>query len=412
MFIDCVWGQKSYRMVSQKMNRQMMKKMISQLFLIAASIELIMAICSECKLEVPHSRFILWGLLLVYGLKVVSNQYSAREYAVFAFILVLGIANYISGGINAILKAGIFLYALKGEDYKKIVRYLMGCLITVSIVMYIRALTFGDTGLMYMQDVRINRGFDGLRYTFGYSNSNRFMGTVFTIVMMILYILQPEIRKALIVSGICMLIVIVLYYFTDTRTVPALTLFVLVLYNFAIGINKKWINRIITGIFEISSSIEVLLSVLASCHVNNFLMSKIDTAISGRFKQLGDVQFTQNYPLVYAENWHFLSSYDNQAGCDLGFAFIFYYYGVIAAIVLICFIVYTAVMIYRQKEYYKFTILTGLCTYTFMEIYFFSNYISKNFLLIFCALTVWESRQGRNVNGQEEVKTIDHYPGI
>ena len=273
--------------------------------------------------------------MLVYGLKVVSNQYSAREYAVFAFILVLGIANYISGGINAILKAGIFLYALKGEDYKKIVRYLMGCLITVSIVMYIRALTFGDTSLMYMQDVRINRGFDGLRYTFGYSNPNRFMGTVFTIVMMILYILQPEIRKALIVSGICMLIVIVLYYFTDTRTVPVLTLFVLVLYNFAIGINKKWINRIITGTFEISFSIEVLLSVLASCHVNNFLMSKIDTAISGRFKQLGDVQFTQNYPLVYAENWHFLSSYDNQAGCDLGFAFIFYYYGVIAAIVLI-----------------------------------------------------------------------------
>lgn len=278
--------------------------------------------------------------------------------------------------------------------------------------MYIRALTFGDTSLMYMQDVRINRGFDGLRYTFGYSNPNRFMGTVFTIVMMILYILQPEIRKALIVSGICMLIVIVLYYFTDTRTVPVLTLFVLVLYNFAIGINKKWINRIITGTFEISFSIEVLLSVLASCHVNNFLMSKIDTAISGRFKQLGDVQFTQNYPLVYAENWHFLSSYDNQAGCDLGFAFIFYYYGVIAAIVLICFIVYTAVMIYRQKEYYKFTILTGLCTYTFMEIYFFSNYISKNFLLIFCALTVWESRQRRTVNGQEEVKAIDHYPGI
>ena len=135
------------------------------MYLVAACVELIMAICSECKFEVPCSRFILWGFLIIYGLKVVCNQYSVREYIFLALLLFLGVLNYISGGVNAILKASIFLYALKGEDYKKIVRYLLRCLVAVSVIMYIRALVLGANDLLYIHDVRPDRGFNGIRYT-------------------------------------------------------------------------------------------------------------------------------------------------------------------------------------------------------------------------------------------------------
>lgn len=394
------------------MNRQMIKKIISQLYLVAACVELIMAICSECKFEVPYSRFILWGLLIIYGLKVVCNQYSVREYIFLALLLFLGVLNYISGGVNAILKASIFLYALKGEDYKKIVRYLFGCLVAVSAIMYIRALVLGANDLLYIHDVRLDRGFNGIRYTFGHTNPNRFMGSLFTAIMMLLCILQPRSKKTLIISGICMLVTVMFYYFTDTRTVFGLILCTLGLYNVASWINRKWMNRLITGFFGVSFVIEVMLSVLASCHVNNILMSMVDKVISGRFHQLGDTNFSKDYAVCYVENWHLLSSYNNQAGCDLGYAFTFYYYGIIAAIIFIGVIVYTAVTIYRRKEYYKFAILTGLCTYTFMEIYFFSNYISKNFLLIFCAGIIWENRQGEIVDEQEKSNVIHHHSCI
>ena len=42
----------------------------------------------------------------------------------------------------------------------------------------------------------------------------------------------------------------------------------------------------------------------------------------------------------------------------------------------------------------------------------FSNYITKNFLLIFCAITIWSSRQGESLNEQKENNIIDHYSCI
>lgn len=238
------------------------------------------------------------------------------------------------------------------------------------------------------------------------------MGSLFTAIMMLLCILHPRSKKTLIISGICMLVTVMFYYFTDTRTVFVVILCTLGLYNVAGWINRKWMNRLITGLFGVSFVIEVMLSVLASCHVNNILMSMIDKVISGRFHQLGNTNFTKDYAVCYVENWHLLSTYNNQAGCDLGYAFTFYYYGIIAAIIFIGVIVYTAVTIYRRKEYYKFAILTGLCTYTFMEIYFFSNFISKNFLLIFCAGIIWENRQGEIVDEQEKSNVIHHHSCI
>ena len=394
------------------MNIQMIKKIISQLYLIAACVELMMAICSECGFEVPYSRFILWGLLIIYGLKVVSNQYSAREYIFLVLLLFLGVLNYISGGMNAILKASIFLYALRGEDYKKIVRYLLGCLVAVSVIMYMRALALGENDLLCIHDVRLDRGFNGIRYTFGYTHPNRFMGSLFTAIMMLLCILQPKTRNTLIVSGICILTAAVFYYFTDTRTVFFLMIGIVVLYDLTAWVDRKWMYNLTMIIFAMSFSLEVALSLLASCHVDNFGMRVIDKVISGRFQQLGNIDFIKEYAPCYVENWHLFSVYDNQAGCDLGYAFIFYYYGVIASIVFLAFIVYTAVSIYSQRKYYKFAILTGLCTFTFMEIYYFSNYITKNLLLIFCAITVWSSRQGESLNEQKENNIIDHYSCI
>lgn len=268
------------------------KKIVSHLFLMAACIELVMAICSECKLEIPYARFILWGLLLIYGLKVACNHYSAMEYIFLGLLLILGVVNYISGGVNAILKASIFLYALKGEDYKRTIRYLLGCLIAVSMIMYIRALVTGNIGLLYIHDIRSNRGFNGIRYSFGYSNPNRFMGTLFTVMMLLLCILQPKTRNTLIVSGICILTAAVFYYFTDTRTAFFLMIGIVVLYDLTTWVDRKWMYNFTMIIFAMSFSLEVALSLQVSCHVDNFGMRVIDKVISGRFQQLYSEEFS------------------------------------------------------------------------------------------------------------------------
>lgn len=385
-------------MVFEKgINVQKTKDIISTLFIIAASAELVMAILDECRFEVPYSRYILWGFLVIYGLKVMCNLYSIHEYAILALVIAVGMINYKCAGMNSVLKAGIFLFALRGEDWKKVLRCLTACLIVTSFIMYIRAIALNNPALLYITDIRIDRGNNGIRYTFGYLNSNRFMGTVISVVMLLLLLADGNRRKALISSIIAGIAVIVFYLFTDTRTALILVLSVILLYNAVVCFNNKMINYLAIGMFAASFIGEVMVSVMATCHVDNAFMQMIDDFISGRFHQLGDTKFTGSNALVYVENWHLFSSHMNQAGCDLGYVFIFYYYGIIAAIMLLMLIVYTAVVIYRRREYYKFVILMGLCTYIFMEIYFFSNYVSKNLLLVFCGITIWQAKQGEEM---------------
>lgn len=359
-------------------------------FIMASCMELLMAICEEYRLTVPYSRFILWLFFAIYFLRVLRTRYTKSEYAVLFIIMTIGVLCYFYSGVNAVIKAGIYAFALKEVDVRKLVKCMAVSLMIMVWVMFIRSVLIKDTSLQYLIDKRSNRGFDGIRYTFGFLNPNRFMGTFFTIVMMFLSVGKADKKRVLIFAiNICALDMF-FYYFTDTRTVFYLLLFIELLYVLVVCVDNKIIQRAVVIIWGISFSAMLLVSFLAACKVENAILRVIDKFISGRIQQLGDTSFAKENALGYIENWHLFTSLENRAGYDLGYVHIFYYYGILTAGCLLILIAYAGNILIRKKEYANLVILCGLCIYMFMEIYFFSNYVTKNYLLIFCAAVLWK----------------------
>jgi hypothetical protein len=89
------------------------KECINVLFVISSCIELTLGILKECEYELQGTRFILWGTLLVYLLMMCCNRYTKKELALFVVLMCIGIILYISSGINMVIKATIYIFALK-----------------------------------------------------------------------------------------------------------------------------------------------------------------------------------------------------------------------------------------------------------------------------------------------------------
>ena len=373
--------------------------MTEKVFFTISSAELVMGLLGICNVTLPMSRFILWGFLAVYAVIVLRGYYSRSEKLLLGVLLVSGVLLYINSGINTGIKAPIYLYALKNVDIKKYckISFIVLAVTTIGIMI---ASIFAGFGTLYIMDVRSYRGFNGLRYSFGFSNPNRTMAVLLAIMLLFLHLYGDKIKwygyiaLAAAFTG--------LYYFINSRTAFFLGIFILIL-SFCVNYVKwdNW-NSIVFILFLVTFSGMLLVSVLAASHYESGWMARIDYAISGRMSQLETYPGSENDALPFVENWHLFGSRLNQGGYDLGYVQIFYYYGIVPAICYLAFVIYVAVRAWKNKKTGQIVVLLGFCIYLFMENVYFSNFIPINFLLVYSGVIVWgiyEREKKKSVSG-------------
>lgn len=93
--------------------------MAERVFLVVSSAELFMGVLGMCNVILPMSRFILWGFLAVYAAIALMEHYSRREKLIYGALLLFGVMLYINSGLNAGIKAPIYLCALKNVDVRE-----------------------------------------------------------------------------------------------------------------------------------------------------------------------------------------------------------------------------------------------------------------------------------------------------
>lgn len=373
--------------------------MTEKIFLTISCAELVMGLLGICNVTLPMSRFILWGFLLVYAAIVLKGYYSRSEKLLLGVLLVFGALLYINSGINTGIKAPLYLYALKNVDIKKYckVSFIILAVATLGIII---ASIFAGFGTLYIIDIRSYRGFNGLRYCFGFPNPNRTMAVILAVMLLFLNLYGDK-TKWYGYAGIAA-VYAGFYYFTNSRTAFLLGIFILIL-SFCVNYVKwdGW-NTSVFILFICAFSGMLILSILAASHYESDWMARIDHIISGRMEQLGTYPGSESDALPYVENWHLFGSRQNQGGYDLGYVQIFYYYGIVPAICYLVFVMYAAVKAWKDKRAGQLVVLFGFSIYLFMENVYFSNFIPINFLLVYSAVIVWgiyEREEKKSVSG-------------
>lgn len=363
------------------------------LFIVTSCLELAMGMLEMCKYEFPAKRVILWGFFFIYVFTALRNKYSRNEKMVFCVLMLLGGLLYIHSGINTGIKAPVYIFALKEMDIKKLFR----CMVITMLIMFgsifILAIFF-DFGTVCFYDVRKSRGFGGLRICYGFSNPNMFQIAFYGALSYMLFAFEDRMnwKKW---AGI-MAVYMGVSFFTNSLTgmlVGAITgIGVFVVSK----VRNKYLPEILMATFCCMVAFFLVVSFLAAMDVEKgVLLNTINDFISGRMNQLKLYTNEEIYTLPYMENWKLFSSRSHKNFYDMGYIQIFYYYGVVVACCYLGFVIYAVNQARKKRNSFGIVLMIGLCMYLFMEARYFSNYLTRDFLLMISAGVMWGKNEER-----------------
>ena len=356
-------------------------------FIVASCIELAMGIVEMCNYEFSKKRSVLWVFLFIYFINMLMNKYVKAEKISCVIVFILGILLYANTGINTGIKASVYVMALKGIDSKKLLKCFLWTLLTMVIVIIIGALFFGYGDIFFWirkENGRVSK----ICVCLGFCNPNRLQILIYAILSYFLFLYRKTIR------GLGLVIIMIAYFFmaylTDCKTGMLLGVFLFMTVLIIGRIQADNLVDILMILFLIGLGSMMIISFLAVENTEKgFLMNCINEVISGRIDQLGEYTSKEFYNLPYMENWCLFSNRNNRNGYDMGYIYIFYYYGIVIAAVYLIFIVSAVEKARRRKDTLGIVLIAGLCIYLFMETGYYSNYLTRDFLLITSAVVWW-----------------------
>ncbi len=231
-----------------------------------------------------------WNDYLVIAVKLVAalcflftllvRTYTKKEFIITALLLGFAAICTVVTKIEMILFTTMLLSGLKNVDIKKVVKsifYVSAVVVTIQVIVYAFNWFFANDTIKILltSDYQV-------RHYFYFSHPNIFAGIVFGMILEWIYLYGINIKKRY-QCMVITIIAIIMYVFTISRTM--LMLFgILLLGILSIGLNKKWINMIISKLasysFIIISTIIVLF--LLFYNGNNKFVDKLDDIFSER----------------------------------------------------------------------------------------------------------------------------------
>lgn len=366
-----------------------MKKIIQILFYVASCMELAMGIWQFSQFHqsgISWSRYLLWGFLLIYLLMMFQNTYTAKEKLIFSIMMIFGVLLYWHTGINTGIKAPIYIMALKGIDCRYLAKGFHFTIIgSICFIVMYTWIVVPDS--LYFYDIRSNRGFDGMRFCFGFSDPNLLQIVLFAALTFTFLIYGKRMRsRSLIIS---LILYFGITFLTDSQTGFLVGIFIT--FGMLIIRKNKWtrISDVYFIIFVTGMSVMLLISLLAAADIEKgFWMNHINHFISGRMNQLELYTNTQDYALPYIENWHLFSARENKNWYDLGYIQLFYYYGIVVGCCYLAFVCHAVREAWMKRDSLGILLITGLSIYLFMESRYFTNYLTSDYLLMVSAIVL------------------------
>lgn len=368
-------------------------------FDLALVVELVLMIIEKSELTFSMESHVFRITFLVTLLAVLVRQHSKKEWFIILAVWVFTFICYRISGRNELLRFATFAMAARDIDLKKAIRFSFD----VSLAGFSIIALLSLTGLLGSVSNVMDYGREStteLRYVLGFGHPNTLYGCAFALMLMWLWIYG---REAHLWQYITLLAVnVVLYFLTLSRTGLMIGVMTMVL-----ALAVRYIKPLKNFVFPYILAILVTpiacagFSTWASTagHIPryiwdtkyDFFVWRLDEFLNNRIQYLYRANEKHAGSLF---TWKLFSDRESFEYFDMGWVRLFYWYGIIPAI-LVCILI--AVFIYvcgRKKDLMTVALLVSLSVYTVIEATFVSVYIGRNFFLPIFGVYMWALIRG------------------
>ena len=376
------------------------KRISNTLFYVALTVELLFMILEKSEVALPFISHVFRITFLFTLAAVLINKHDKKEWLIIAAVVGFTFICYRITGRNELLRFSMFIIAAKDVDLEKTMKYwFYFCMVGFAIIILL-SLT-GIMGDIYVV-ADFGRGSIERRYALGFGHPNTLCGCMYVILLLWLWIYG---KRANIISYLLWIVgTVVLYKLSISRTIILIfmmTIALAMVIRFFPIIFEKKIVYIFAGI--VSPILCVALSVLAAIaskyrwtvmdsgeviwRTGNELVAKIDAILNGRIANLYYDSMTHEGSI---ETWKLFSDRASDRIFDMGWVRLFYWYGIIPAILIVAIIVLLLVLCYKEKDIWTVLLIFSLGIYTLIEATFVSRYIGRNMMLPIAAFYLWK----------------------
>jgi len=395
-------------------NNEKINKLGVYAFYLAVLIETLIVIVDKSAVINPLEGRLFQITFLLCLVKVITTKYEWREYIVIFLFCLLGLLMDQLGNRNEVLRMFMFIAACKDIDMEKCLKAYFKIMCAGIFIIMLLSVTGIFGSVMELKEFK-DEGFKSL-YTFGMGHPNTFHIMIFVLVILGLYLYKDVLRWWCYPPFL--LLDYVLYKMTGARTPTLLfaggvVLFFLVKYldNLRLWMDKRACQDAGTenkGIWYKLKSFNYAKGLLKIGSWTGFLACIGGIELS--------IYFASEAWKVYEFNWSrmhwepdvarivefdrkltgricMLMNYDNRAGSigtwkyftvpgheeffDLGYVRIFYWYGMIPAIILLAVFAGLIGYLIASDKYTDVVFLMLIAVFTVVEAHFVSVYLGR-----------------------------------
>lgn len=355
------------------------KKVGEICFWIALFIELLLVIIDKSAYINPYEGLLFRVTFVLFCIKIITTDYSIKELIVMAIVGGIVSISYFVNTKDEAVRAFAFIIACKNIEFEKILKVVFYTTLAGIVVLFLLSVT----GLYGVVSVTADfgrgttpAGSIETRYCFGMGHPNAFQTMLFmtSMIYVYLYVEKMKIYHFIVI----LLINIASYLFTDSNT--ALIVFV----AYIVGVLLlKYVDKLqqFKGIYILSGVLVIGLTAFSTygSHVGRDtpFMYKLDRLLNGRF------QYSNIFEMARVENWKLFSLAANEEFFDQGYIRLFYWYGIIPAVLFIVGMLYLIWIAYKKQDYVLLVFVVANAVFMIMEAHIVSIYLLRNYLLIF-----------------------------
>ena len=376
------------------------KRISNTLFYVALTVELLFMILEKSEVALPFISHVFRITFLFTLAAVLISEHDRKEWLIIAAVIGFTFICYRITGRNELLRFSMFIIAARDINLEKTMKYwFYFCLAGFTIIILLSLA--GIMGDIYVE-ADFGRGSIERRYALGFGHPNTLCGCMYVILLLWIWIYG---RRANIISYLLWIVgTVVLYKLSISRTIILIFMMTIVsamvIRLFPIVIEKK-IVYILAGI--VSPMLCVVLSVLAAIvskyrwtvmdsgeviwQTGNEFVAKIDEVLNGRIANLYYDSMTHEGSI---ETWKLFSDKTSDRIFDMGWVRLFYWYGIIPAILIVFIILLLIVLCYKEKDIWTVLLILSMGIYTVIEATFVSRYIGRNMILPIVAMHLWK----------------------
>ena len=370
----------------QFQSKKWIRTVADSCFYLGLLIELAIVLLDKSFFVNPIEGRLFQITFCLFFLKMLLTEFDFKEYIIIFVMCLLGLFVDRLADRNEILRMTVFVFSIKNVDFKKAMKFTLWITTIGCAVIMLLSVT-GIYGSLKVAKEYQGVG-DVYRFAFGMGNANAFHCMFFVLLLLALYLYYEKINwwvyVVLFVLNVC------IYLLTDSRTGMLITALSILLFAHMKLLVRKKRTRILKwlSLASVLSYIGMIgLSVYFAYDTWKIFYKRwslpgapeksiiyiLDRALTGRISTLSATEGWKGAMV----SWTWLPDKAHTDYFDLGYVRLFYWYGIIAAVLILGIFLLLEIYLCTKKNYAELLFLTMISIYTLMEAHFVSVYIGR-----------------------------------